>query len=79
MQRAHEDLVVYAFVVGDVAGWMVSVSHWFFPKGSMYRKKEGVGELTISPLTAPATVDSPSAPPAARTAPAVLAPRTRPP
>lgn len=33
----------------------------------------------ISPLTAPATVDSPSAPPAARTAPAVLALRTRPP
>ena len=29
VQRAHEDLVVHAFVVGDVAGWMVSVSYWF--------------------------------------------------
>lgn len=27
VQRAHEDLVVHAFVVGDVAGWMVSVRH----------------------------------------------------
>ena len=79
VQRAHENLVVHAFVVRDMAGWMASVSHWFFSKSVDVQRERRGCELTISPLTAPATVDSPSVPPAARTAPAVLALRTRPP